>query len=61
MTFYIDVTNRHALLNNLKNNNADLVIMGEPPNDIPLISKAFMENPLIAIAHPQNDLHKKKR
>ena len=61
MTFYIDVTNRHALLDNLKNNNADLVIMGEPPKDIPLISKAFMENPLIAIAHPQNDLLKQKK
>ena len=61
MTFYIDVTNRHALLDNLKNNNADLVIMGEPPKDIPLISKAFMENPLIAIAHPQNDLLNKKK
>jgi DNA-binding transcriptional LysR family regulator len=61
MTFYIDVTNRLALLDNLKNNNADLVIMGEPPKDIPLISKPFMENPLIAIAHPQNDLLNKKK
>ena len=56
MTFYIDVTNRQALLDNLKNNNADLVIMGEPPKDIPLTSHAFMQNPLIAIAHPGNEL-----
>ena len=35
--------------------------MGEPPKDIPLISKAFMENPLIAIAHPQNELLNKKK
>ena len=61
MTFYIDVTNRKALLNNLKNNNADLVIMGEPPKNIPLISHAFMKNPLIAIAHPENDLLTKKK
>ena len=60
MTFYIDVTNRHALLDNLKNNNADLVIMGEPPNNIPLISSAFMKNPLIAIVHPDNELLTKK-
>jgi len=60
MTFYIDVTNRHALLDNLKNNNADLVIMGEPPKNIPLISSAFMKNPLIAIAHPDNELLTKK-
>jgi len=61
MTFYIDVTNRHALLDNLKNNNADLVIMGEPPKNIPLISRAFMKNPLIAIAHPDNELLNKKK
>ena len=61
MTFYIDVTNRHSLLDNLKNNNADLVIMGEPPKNIPLISRAFMKNPLIAIAHPDNALLTKKK
>ena len=56
MTFYMDVTNRHSLLDNLKNHNADIVIMGEPPKNIPLISHAFMKNPLIAIAHPENEL-----
>ena len=61
MTFYIDVTNRHSLLDNLKNNNADLVIMGEPPKNIPLISSAFMKNPLIAITHPDNELLSKKK
>jgi len=61
MTFYIDVTNRQALLDNLKNNNADLVIMGEPPKNIPLISSAFMKNPLIAIVHPDNELLTKKK
>ena len=60
MTFYIDVTNRQSLLDNLKNNNADLVIMGEPPKNIPLTSQAFMQNPLIAIAHPENELLRKK-
>ena len=61
MTFYINVTNRHALLDNLKNNNADLVIMVEPPKNIPLISSAFMKNPLIAIVHPDNELLTKKK
>ena len=46
MTFYLDVTNRRALLDNLRSKKADLVIMGEPPKDIPLTSNAFMENPL---------------
>ena len=61
MTFYMDVTNRQALLDNLKNHNADLVIMGEPPKNIPLISSAFMKNPLIAIVHPDNELLSKKK
>jgi DNA-binding transcriptional LysR family regulator len=34
--------------------------MGEPPKNIPLTSKAFMENPLIAITHPDHALLKKK-
>lgn len=60
MTFYLDITNRRALLENLRHNRADLVIMGEPPKNIPLTSKAFMENPLIAITHPDHALLKKK-
>jgi len=60
MTFYMDVTNRRALLDNLKNKNADLVIMGEPPKNIPLISSAFMKNALIAIVHPDNELLSKE-
>jgi DNA-binding transcriptional LysR family regulator len=61
MTFYMDVTNRDALLDNIRNKHADLVIMGEPPKNIALTSSAFMENPLIAIAHPNNELLSKKK
>ncbi len=61
MTFYMDVTNRDASLDHLGNKNADLVIMGEPPKNIALTSSAFMENPLIAIAHPNNELLSKKK
>jgi hypothetical protein len=34
----------------LTNHSSDLVIMGEPPADMSLITQPFMENPLIAIA-----------
>ncbi len=61
MSFHLDVTNRKYLLDKLKNKQADLVIMGEPPKDIDLTAEAFMQNPLIAIAHPDNPLLKKKR
>jgi len=61
MTFYLEVTNRKSLLEKLNNNETDLVIMGEPPVDMPLITKPFMKNPLIAIAHPDHPLLKNKR
>jgi DNA-binding transcriptional LysR family regulator len=60
MTFHLEVTNRQLLLEKLTNNTTDLVVMGEPPNNMPLITQAFMENPLIAIAHPKHPLLKNK-
>ena len=56
MTFHLEVTNRELLLEKLSNNDTDLVIMGEPPNDMNLDIHPFMENPLIVIAHPENPL-----
>lgn len=61
MTFYLEVINRRALLDKLKNNATDLVIMGEPPIDMPLTTQPFMENPLICIAHPEHRLLKNKK
>jgi DNA-binding transcriptional LysR family regulator len=49
------VTNRKGLLQLLENNEVDVVLMGQPPDDMDLVSEAFMENPLIVIApagHP---------
>ncbi len=60
MTFFLEVTNRKLLLEKLNNNETDLVIMGEPPNDMSLATQSFMENPLIAIAHPDHPLLKNK-
>ena len=58
MSFHLEVTNRKSLLQKLNNNAIDLVIMGEPPAYMPLVTQPFMENPLIAIAHPQHPLLK---
>ncbi len=60
MSFHLEVTNRKSLLKKLNNHQTDLVIMGEPPNDMALTTQAFMENPLIAIAHPEHPLLQKK-
>lgn len=61
MTFHLEVTNRKLLLEKLANHNSDLVIMGEPPADMSLKAQPFMENPLIAISHPDHPLLKNKR
>ncbi len=55
MTFSLDVTNRSSLLDQLAANEADIVIMGQPPKELPLEAIPFMENPLVVIAplsHP---------
>ncbi|MBP1148433.1 MULTISPECIES: LysR family transcriptional regulator [Methylocaldum] len=49
------VTNRKGLLQQLDDNEADIVLMGQPPEDQDLTAEAFMDNPLVVIApanHP---------
>jgi DNA-binding transcriptional LysR family regulator len=51
----LDVTNRESLRRQLEDNEPDLVIMGQPPEDIDVESRDFMENPLVMVApadHP---------
>ena len=56
VTFSLDVTNRERLLGHLEQNDTDLVIMGHPPERLPLAAEAFMENPLVLIAPPDHPL-----
>jgi DNA-binding transcriptional LysR family regulator len=49
------VTNRKGLLQLLDDNEADIVLMGQPPEEMDLVAEAFMDNPLVIIApagHP---------
>ena len=49
------VTNRKGLIQLLDENEADIVLMGQPPDEVDLVSEAFMDNPLVIIAptgHP---------
>ncbi|MDG2238242.1 MAG: LysR substrate-binding domain-containing protein [Arenicellales bacterium] len=51
----LDVANRELLLARLDENIPDLVLMGQPPKDMELVSESFMDNPLIVISalnHP---------
>lgn len=53
-TISLDVTNRQALLAHLADNRVDLVIMGQPPDELDLSSTPFMDNPLVTIAPPDH-------
>ncbi len=55
-SFSLDVTNRKSLLDQLASNDADLVIMGKPPEGLDLEATAFMDNPLVIIAPPGHPL-----
>lgn len=50
------VTNRKGLLQLLEDNEADIVLMGQPPENHDLQAEAFMENPLVVIACPSHEL-----
>ena len=52
----LEVTNRQNLMKMLDQNVKDLVLMGQPPEDIDLQAEAFMENPLVVIAPPDHPL-----
>jgi len=50
----LHVTNRKGLIQHLDDNDVDLVIMGQPPEEMcdELHAKSFMQNPLVMIAAP---------
>ena len=52
----LDVINRDELIRRLEANQPDLVLMGQPPEELDVVATAFMENPLILISNPQNHL-----
>ena len=56
VTINLEVTNRETLLQRLDANEPDMVLMGQPPDDMELDAAPFMSNPLIAIAAPDHPL-----
>lgn len=52
----LDVTNRERLIQLLNANTVDMVLMGQPPDDVEVKSEAFMENPLVVVAPPEHPL-----
>ncbi len=57
----LDVVNREELIKRLEANEPDLVLMGQPPDELDVEAQAFMDNPLIVIAAPQHHLAGQKK
>ena len=57
----LQVANRAAVLKQLADNNTDLAIMGQPPDNLDISAEPFMDNPLVVIAAPDHPLAKLKR
>lgn len=55
------VGNREKLLQRLANNEDDLYIMGQPPEQMDVVSEAFADNPLVLVAPPDHPLTGKKK
>ena len=61
VTISLEVTNRETLLRQLAENTVDLVIMGQPPDELDVEAHAFMENRLVIVATPNHPLAQEKR
>ena len=57
----MDVTNQAAVVKQVIDNEVDMAIMGQPPQEAHLEAVAFMDNPLIIVAPPEHRLAKRAR
>lgn len=56
VTVNLDVANREKLLRQLADNEMDLGIMGQPPEEADLAAEPFLDNLLVVIASPAHPL-----
>ncbi len=57
----IETTNQAAVVKLVTENEVDMAIMGQPPEEAHLEALEFMENPLIIVAPPEHRLAARKR
>lgn len=55
------VNNRETVVRQLADNEIDLAIMGQPPQEFTTLAEAFADHPLVIIAPPEHPLAEKKR
>lgn len=56
VSFRLEVTRRSQVIQRLQNNEDDVVLMALVPEDRALAFFPFLNNPIIAVAHPQHPL-----
>ncbi len=56
----LQADNRAAVLRTLSENDADLALMGRPPEDGDLVAEPFAEHPLVVIAPPGHPLARRR-
>jgi len=56
MKVALKITNREKLIQQLQNFEPDIVLMGEPPPKLELVSEPLIPNPLLVIAHTNHPL-----
>jgi len=61
MTVSLKISNRSALIEQLQNFEPDIVLMGEPPAKLDLLSERLIPNSLVVIAAPEHHLAAKKK
>ncbi len=52
----LTVTNRAKVLQRLKDNEDDLLIMGQAPEELPVVAHPFIDNELVVVAPPDHPL-----
>ncbi len=57
---FLEITNRERVLQRIEENQDDLYIVGQPPDDMALNVTPFLQNPLVLLAPPDHPLAAKK-
>ena len=57
----LKVSNRERILERLADNQDDLYILGQPPEELDAVAEAFLDNPLVVLAPANHPLAGKKR
>ncbi len=56
----LEVTNRERILQRIADNMDDLYVLGQPPEQVDMVSEPFLENPMVVLAAATHPLAGKK-